>query len=82
MIVLDEDIGIKKIISFYNSLKREMEDEDEIIIDFSKVARIDLSVAQVVTAAGRSAKKLGKTIRLKSVGNTVKRQMQLCGLKV
>jgi anti-anti-sigma regulatory factor len=81
MIVLDEDIGIKKVREFYNDLKEELSSGNEVVVDFSKVGRTDLSVIQVIIAAGREAKSKGKTIRLKKVSRDMKLQMQLCGLK-
>ncbi len=81
MIILDEDIGIKKIKEFHGSIRKEMDANNEVIVDFSKVKRIDLSLVQVILSAGRVARKRGKALKLKGVSDTVKFQMQICGLK-
>jgi hypothetical protein len=56
MITLDSDIGIKKIQVLYDSIRNEFKKSDEVIIDFSNVDRVDLSVIQLVIAAGRDDK--------------------------
>lgn len=81
--VLDENISIKNIKNFSEKLKDEISNsEGPVILDFSEVKRVDLSVVQVVMAAGRSARSVNKSIKLKNVSDTVKNQMQLCGLKI
>lgn len=82
MITLDSDIGIKKIQVLYDSIRDEFKKSDEVIIDFSNVDRADLSVIQLVIAAGREAKSTGKTLKLKSMQRSIKYQMQICALKV
>ena len=79
--LVSEDIGIKKIHDFYRDLASELNSSDEIVLDFVNVARVDLSVIQVIIAAGRKAREQGKTIKLKSVSEVIKQQMQVCGLK-
>ncbi len=82
MIVLNEDISIKYAAQFYQDIKNELGDEEKVILDFSNVKRIDLSIAQIIVAAGREAKDIGKSVKLKSVSDTVKHQLQICGLKI
>ncbi|HNW30120.1 MAG TPA: STAS domain-containing protein [Spirochaetota bacterium] len=82
MIKLDSDINVKKIKEFHSAILDELKSSDEVLIDFSDVERIDLSVAQLVIASGRAAKAAGKTIKLKSVPRFVKYQMQICGIKI
>ncbi|MCP4133593.1 MAG: STAS domain-containing protein [bacterium] len=81
MISLNENIGVKTIKEFHSSLSDELKNNDEIIIDFSAIKRVDLSVVQVIIAAGRKARKEGKTIKLKQVADAIKEQMQICGLR-
>lgn len=82
MIRLDSDIGVKTIKSIHAAVMDELDRNDELLIDFSDVERIDCSVAQLVIALGRAAKMTGKTVKLKGVQRSVKYQMQLCGIKI
>ncbi len=82
MIKLDSDTGIKKIKELHSAVIDEFAMSDEIVIDFTAVERVDLSVVQLIMAVGRAAKAAGKTIKLKSVPRFVKHQMQICGIKV
>ncbi len=82
MITLDRDIGVKTIQELHAAVLDEFKKNDEILIDFSKVERVDLSVVQLIIAAGREAKNTGKTLKLKSLQRSVKFQMQMCALKV
>ena len=82
MITLESDIGVKKIQDLHAAILDEFDKNEEVVIDFTGVERIDLSVAQLIIAAGREAKKNGKTVRLKSMPRAVKYQMQMCALKV
>ena len=81
MVIEEVNLGIKQSKKFHQMLNHEMDEYDEVIIDFSKVKRIDLSIVQVITAAGRDARKRGKVIMLKSASDDVKRQLKICGLK-
>ncbi len=80
--IKEETFGIKHARDFYNSLKDELIDNDEVVLDFAGVKRIDLSIAQIIIAAGRSARKNKKTIKLKSVSENLKYQMIIGGLKL
>ncbi len=76
-----EDIGVKKIKSFYNELHDTLNNIDEdIILDLRNVRTIDLSFIQVLITAGRFMKKKGKTMKLQSVSHTVRDQLKLAGL--
>jgi len=79
--ILDDNMGIKRIKIFYNELREELAGVDEITIDFSNLRRADLSLIQLIVAAGREARKKGKTIKLKYVSDIIKTQMSVCGLK-
>ena len=80
--LVDSNVGIKNIKKFQASLMEELETEEkEIVLDFSDVKRVDLSVVQLIISAGRTARKSGKNIKLKYVSDEVKLQMHLCGLK-
>jgi anti-anti-sigma regulatory factor len=82
MIIFKDDISIKNAAQFYMDFKNELASEQEIILDLAMVKRIDLSIAQIIIAAGREAKESGKNVKLKSVTDTVKHQLQICGLKI
>lgn len=79
IIELREDVGVKNIKELYSHLKEQIKKESEIILDFSKVRRIDLSLAQLIMAANRESHKIGKKIILKSVSYDIKQQLYLSG---
>ena len=80
MVISEESFGVKHAGNFLSELKDEYENNKEVTIDFSNVKRIDLSIVQIIIAAGRSAKRDGKRIRIKSLSEDVKKQMKICGL--
>lgn len=80
MVISEESFGVKHAGRFFSELKDEYENNKEVTIDFSNVKRIDLSIVQIIIAAGRSAKRDGKRIRIKSLSEYVKKQMKICGL--
>ena len=79
VIEIPEDIGVKKIKNFYFQLKEILKKESEIILDFKKVNRVDLSFIQVIMSANRESLKNGKKIKLKSVSKNIKKQLFLSG---
>lgn len=81
MVLEEEILGVKQAAVFYELLKSEMEDEGEIIIDFTAVERIDISIIQILVAAGREMRNQGNMLKLKGVSETVKEQMSMCGLR-
>ena len=81
MIQLNENTSVKTIRQLYDELQDELEKNEEVIVDFSKVKRMDLSVVQLILAAGRYARDGDKTLRLKSVSDHLKKQMSICGIK-
>lgn len=81
VIKLHEDIGIKNIKSFFSNLKDlVINNESDIVLDFSNVTRIDLSLIQAIMSASHEIKKTGKHIICKSVSKSVKNQFQISGL--
>lgn len=79
---LEEDIlSVKQAAVFYELLKSEMDEEDKVIIDFTAVERVDISIIQILVAAGREMRNQGKILKLKGVSETVKEQMNMCGLR-
>jgi anti-anti-sigma regulatory factor len=80
--VLEADLSIKTVKTFYESLQKEFQENDRVNLDFSRVHRIDLSIIQVIIAAGREARDRGKVLRMKSVPEEIRNQMHICGLKV
>jgi anti-anti-sigma regulatory factor len=79
VIEMPENIGIKNIKTFYSGIKELLNKEAEIILDFNKVNRIDLSLAQVIMAANREFAKTGKKIVLKSVSKYIRKQLFMSG---
>ena len=77
---LDNSLNIKSVKGFYEKLKELIEKHDEIILDFKSVESVDLSVLQVLFAAGRTMKQNGKNIKYKSLTEGIKRQFYIFGL--
>ncbi len=80
--VLEPDLSIKTAKTFYESLKKELQEKDRVNLDFSNVNRIDLSIIQVIIAAGREARDQDKVLQMKGVPVEIRNQMHICGLKV
>jgi anti-anti-sigma regulatory factor len=81
MIELKENAGVKNIKTLYDMIGGELRDSDELLLDFAKVGRLDLSLVQLVIAAARSARERGKTVRLRSVSAKIREQLETCGIK-
>ncbi len=79
-IELKEDLSIKSIKGFYSELGEALKEDSEIIIDFSNIERLDLSIIQVIMAALRDVNKGKKALKLKSVPDGIRKQLQICGL--
>lgn len=82
MIKLDSDTGVKRIKELHASLLEELSAGGDVILDFSDIERVDLSLVQLIMAAGREARARNVTVKLKSVPRSVRYQMQICGLKI
>ena len=80
VIELDEETGIKNIKKFYIDLIEIFKVESELVIDFSKIKRIDFSLAQILMAVGRLAKSDNKILKLRNVSAEVRKQLQIAGL--
>ncbi len=80
IIELSENTGIRNIKQFYFQLKNSIEGGSEVIIDFSKIRRLDLSVLQVIMAARKKMRDDKKDIIFKSASKEVNKQLYLGGL--
>ncbi|MBP7605060.1 MAG: STAS domain-containing protein [Spirochaetes bacterium] len=80
VIKLGENVGVKSVRSFHRSLVKAFRDDADIVIDFSGTRRLDLSIVQVLIAAGREARAGSKTFRMRGASETVRQQLAICGL--
>jgi anti-anti-sigma regulatory factor len=80
VIKLKEDPGVKSVRSFQQALVAAFRGDSDIVIDFSEARRVDLSIAQVLIAAGKEARARSKSLRMRGVSETVRRQLAICGL--
>lgn len=80
VVTLREDAGVKSVKDLYTQIRVALEGESEVLLDFSHVKRIDLSVAQVIIAAVKEARARSAVIKMKAVSETVKTQMKICGI--
>jgi len=79
---VDKEVSVKNINSFYFSLREEVENNSQIVLDFSDLARIDSSAAQVILAASEKVKELNKSIRFVGVSPELKNLLKLAGIKL
>ena len=80
VIELHEETGVKNIKKFYIDLIETLKEESELILDFAKIKRIDLSLAQILMAARRLARSDSKILKLRNVSAEVRKQLQIAGL--
>ena len=81
-ITVDQDTGIKNIKGFYEEIKKELKNNDQVVIDFSGVERIHLAIATVILSAYREGKKDKKIIKLKNISDVVRNQLYLAGFNI
>jgi anti-anti-sigma factor len=79
-VVFDTSAGIKTASVLHKQLIEGMKKGD-LTCDLSSVDRIDCSIAQLLIAAMREARKNGTRVRIKGVSKNVKDQFELCGLR-
>ena len=79
---VDKEVSVKNINSFYFTLREEVENSSQVVLDFSDSERIDSSAAQVILAAARKVKDLDKTIRFVGVSPELKKLLKLAGIKL
>lgn len=75
-----ENISIKNIKNFHGALTESLKSEDEVIVDFSDVDRVDLSVIQVLMSAQKYVRKNKKIFKLKGVSDNLKMQLYISGM--
>lgn len=80
-IIVEEDVGIKKIKQFKEVLESSLNEDNEVLLNFKDVKRLDLSVMQVIISAMKDAKINQKKIKLKGlVSPQIKVQFDLVNL--
>ena len=80
--IVDKEVNVKNIMNFYNSLKEEIENKNQIVLDFSNSSRIDSSAAQVILAAVRKVREMDKTIRYIGASPGMQGLLKLSGIKM
>lgn len=79
-ILLDERTGVKTIRDLHDALRDALSSGEEVVLDFSGMERMDLSVLQVLMAAQRAARRDKRVLKLKKVPPRVRAQLQIAGL--
>lgn len=79
---VDKEISVKNINNFYFALREEVENNSQVVLDFTDLMRIDSSAAQVILAAARKVKELDKTIRFVGVSPDLLKLLKLAGIKI
>lgn len=77
---LKEDLSIKSIKGFYGEVGEAIKGKDEVILDFSNIERLDLSIIQVIMSALGEVRAAGRAMRFKGVPAGVRNQLNICGL--
>ncbi len=80
IIEIDEFVNIKRIKQFTDEVKTVFDTQKEIVLDFTKSRRLDLSVVQVILSLLKTAKSRNKTVKFKGVNDIIKKQLKLCGV--
>ncbi len=78
VIKLKEDPGVKASGRF-TSAGGAFRGDSDIVIDFSEARRVDLSIAQVLIAAGKEARAMSKSLRMRRFGDGAP-AVAICGL--
>ncbi|MCX8123262.1 MAG: STAS domain-containing protein [Spirochaetes bacterium] len=80
IIEIDEFVNVKHIKQFADEVAAILRAEKDIVLDFTKSKRLDLSVVQVILSLLKTAKQQNKTVKFKGVNDTIKKQLKLCGV--
>ncbi|MEJ5362053.1 MAG: STAS domain-containing protein [Spirochaetota bacterium] len=80
IIEVDEFVNVKHVKQFADEALTVLRTEKDIVIDFTKSKRLDLSVVQVILSLLKTARQLNKTVKFKGVNDTIKKQLKLCGV--
>lgn len=80
IIEIDEFVNIKHIKQFADEVATILRTEKDIVLDFTKSKRLDLSVVQVILSLLKTARQQNKTVKFKGVNDTIKKQLKLCGV--
>jgi anti-anti-sigma factor len=78
---LEEDTGIKKIRQFQSELRDAIRAQDEVMLDFTAVRRLDCAAIQVVLAAARELREASRSLKMRGVNEAIRNQLYLCGLQ-
>ena len=79
---VDKEIRVQNINNFYFALREEVQKNNQIILDFSDTVIIDASAVQVIQAAEKKIKDLGKSIRFTGLSFDIANLLQLAGIKL
>ncbi len=79
---VDKEVNVKNINSFYFTLREEVENGSQVVLDFSDSVRIDSSAAQVILAAQKKVKDLDKNLRFVGVSPELKKLLKIAGIKL
>ncbi|HMB19860.1 MAG TPA: STAS domain-containing protein [Spirochaetota bacterium] len=77
---IQKDTGIKNISSLYEDIQGALSEGEELVLDFSDVQRVDLSVIQLIMSAQQHARKMESVIKIKNVSGDVREQLFIGGL--
>lgn len=79
---VDKEVSVKNVNSFYFALREEVENSNQVVLDFSDSLRIDSSAAQVILSAEKKVKDLDKSIRFVGVSPELRKLLKLAGIKL
>ncbi len=77
---VESEINVKNIGGFYSSLRKELEKNSEVELDFTDTLRIDSSAAQVIISAMSKAEELNKKISISGASPEMRELLKLAGL--
>ena len=74
------DVDLNNIRSFYTDLSESITENNEVILDFKNLDRIDAALLQVVVSGQQFARFENKIIKIKNISDEIKRQLKISGL--
>jgi anti-anti-sigma regulatory factor len=78
-IKLPREMGIKKARKLYDAAAEVTAGGPDCALDFTRVRRVDLSIAQVVMALGRKCRSAGGRLEIRNANGPTARLLWLAG---
>lgn len=81
ILVLDEESGVKTISTIHRQIVELMKGGGDVVLDFSRVRRIDCAMVQVVIALRRECSRRGISCMITNTNDEVLRLLACAGIR-